>query len=60
MDDKEFRNELVRLIIERQRKSEEVAAIDRKIEELAGVSKKSTYKKKTFSREDMRAACGVS
>ena len=60
MSESEVLKEIGKLLIERQRKSEEVAAIDRKIEELAGVSKKSNYKKKTFSREDMRAACGVS
>jgi hypothetical protein len=59
MSDSEVLKEIGKLLIERQRKSEEVAAIDRKIEELAGVSKKSTYKKKTLSSKDMRAACGV-
>lgn len=52
--------EIGRLLMEQQKKAEEMSVIVQKLAELAGVAKeKSSRKKRTLSPENMRAACGI-
>lgn len=56
MKEPDIIKEIQMLLMERKQKAEELASIDRKIAEIAGISDISNYKKKTFSRKEIRQA----
>ena len=62
MSESELKDEIRRIMPERNRLLEQLAAIDRRILELAGIEQdKGTRKppKKTLSRDLFRRACGA-